>query len=198
MYSACITTQVQYLWPTPWAVGLGVYSHVPNPFLLIFIWRFTLCFHVTTYTIDHIEFSTFFWAFFSTVSDAPWKSSRWVWQASRPKATLPGCSLHPVSSHPPSVLSPLTWDFRALPGASCSHLTASSLPQSHNLQQEGGKKTHHGPSSPSVSCSKCQSLWRHIQSCLLPCLDHLSCVNQQRWAIMGDLNKQADPYHSSN
>lgn len=43
-----------------------------------------------------------------------------------------------------------------------------------------------------MSYEKRQSLWRHIQGLFFTRLDYFSCVNQQKWAVMGDQNEPAE------
>lgn len=67
--------------------------------------------------------------------------------------------------------------------------------QSHNFQREGGIESIMSPQVP-LFCTKNVKVVRHGQGLFLPCLDYFSGVNQQKWAVMGGLNKQAKPFSS--
>lgn len=79
--------------------------------------------------------------------------------------------------------------------AALIHPTASCPSQSHNLQREGGIESIVSPQVP-LFYTKNVKVVKHSQGLFLPRLDYLSGVNQQKWAVTGDLNKQAKPFSS--
>lgn len=149
--------------------------------------------------LDHIELSISFLGIFLHSLKSPLKAFKMSLASIQAKTPhflgYPSIPAHPIAlvyEVPRHILrSPLHSQLLTHPTASCPL-------QSHTLQQEGGLETHDEPWTSSMSYEKRQSLWRHIQGLFFTHLDYFSCVNQQKWAVMGDQNEPAEACRTPN